>query len=575
LKIISRYILREHIGPFVFAFSALTSLMLLNFISRQFGELVGKGLPWQVIGEFFLLAIPFTVALTIPMSVLVAVLYAFSRLAAENEVTAMKASGVSPAHLVSPTLAGGVAMSLLLLAFNDQVLPRANHELKNLQDDISQAKPTLLLKEQVINPIAEGKLYLKAGKIDQAGGRMREIVIYDLTNPLKRRTIYADTGNIAFAANRVDLDLHLFNGQMIEVDTDKPEQLDRMFYRSDRIRVRDVGRDFKKTSSDSNSKGDREMGICEMQRRFWQAEQQFTNTVREVEHLRKTHAVASFPQLVKVPEPRGLGWAYCRLMKLLPTAKELHAADVTDAGLHRSAQDSAKKTPAQDSAKKAPQDSAKPVQATLPPAAQVPQPPAQVFIQNPAPGANQDSIQAARTQERIAAEAAAALMRGNAPAVTPSPAQSVGVPASLGLSGGSRSQELKIRLELAQRGRDRYDIEIHKKFSLAAACLIFCILAPPIALRFPRGGVGLVIGVSLAVFALYYVGLIGGEAMANKGYLRPFWAMWGTNVLMTVVGLVMLARIGRDSESARGGGIREWLDTRRMLRDERRARGAK
>jgi lipopolysaccharide export system permease protein len=53
VKIISRYILREHVGPFTFALTALTSLMILNFISRQFGELVGKGLPASVIAEFF------------------------------------------------------------------------------------------------------------------------------------------------------------------------------------------------------------------------------------------------------------------------------------------------------------------------------------------------------------------------------------------------------------------------------------------------------------------------------------------------------------------------------------------
>ena len=45
MKIISKYVLREHVGPFLFALTALTSLMILNFISRQFGELVGKGLP--------------------------------------------------------------------------------------------------------------------------------------------------------------------------------------------------------------------------------------------------------------------------------------------------------------------------------------------------------------------------------------------------------------------------------------------------------------------------------------------------------------------------------------------------
>jgi lipopolysaccharide export system permease protein len=121
----------------------------------------------------------------------------------------------------------------------------------------------------------------------------------------------------------------------------------------------------------------------------------------------------------------------------------------------------------------------------------------------------------------------------------------------------ARAAEAKLRLDLATRSRNRYEIEIHKKFSLAAACIIFVLVGAPIAVRFPRGGVGLVIGVSLLVFALYYVGLIGGESLANEGIVPPFWAMWGTNVILTAVGLVMLVRMGRDSSSGRGG---DWGD---------------
>jgi len=45
LKIIGKYVLKEHVGPFLFASTALTSLMLLQYIAKRFGELVGKGLP--------------------------------------------------------------------------------------------------------------------------------------------------------------------------------------------------------------------------------------------------------------------------------------------------------------------------------------------------------------------------------------------------------------------------------------------------------------------------------------------------------------------------------------------------
>ena len=116
MKIIHKYVLREHVGPLVFALSALTSLMLLNYIAKQLGNLVGKGLSWQVILEFFVLSLPFTVAMTLPMAVLVAVLYAFSRLAAENEITAMKANGISMRRILMPVLAWGVFFTMAMIA---------------------------------------------------------------------------------------------------------------------------------------------------------------------------------------------------------------------------------------------------------------------------------------------------------------------------------------------------------------------------------------------------------------------------------------------------------------------------
>src|SRR5438309_11862966 len=86
VKIINKYVLKEHVGPFVFALSALTSLLLLQYIARKFGDLVGRGLSWSVIAEFMLLSIPFTLAMTLPMAMLVSVLYAYTRLASENEI---------------------------------------------------------------------------------------------------------------------------------------------------------------------------------------------------------------------------------------------------------------------------------------------------------------------------------------------------------------------------------------------------------------------------------------------------------------------------------------------------------
>jgi lipopolysaccharide export system permease protein len=150
-----------------------------------------------------------------------------------------------------------------------------------------------------------------------------------------------------------------------------------------------------------------------------------------------------------------------------------------------------------------------------------------------------------------------------------------------GLPAEQRVSLAKLNADQARLLRNRYDVEIQKKFSLAAACIIFVLIGAPIALRFPRGGVGLTIAVSLGVFALYYVCLIAGEELANRGYVAPFWAMWAANVLFTVIGLVLLARMGREGATARGGDFGEAVEQLKLwaarqvrrvgIRAERRA----
>jgi lipopolysaccharide export system permease protein len=112
-------------------------------------------------------------------------------------------------------------------------------------------------------------------------------------------------------------------------------------------------------------------------------------------------------------------------------------------------------------------------------------------------------------------------------------------------------------------------VEIQKKFALATACIVFVLLGAPIGIRFPRGGVGLVIGVSIAVFALYYVGLIVGEDLADKLILDPVVAMWMANGLFTVVGVFGLFRVQRSGGSARGGDASELFDRVRTWFAER------
>ena len=84
----------------------------------------------------------------------------------------------------------------------------------------------------------------------------------------------------------------------------------------------------------------------------------------------------------------------------------------------------------------------------------------------------------------------------------------------------------------------RFEVEIWKKYSIPVACIVFVLIGAPIAVRYRRAGVALVVGVSLVVFCAYYVALIGGEHLADRELLSPFWAMWAPNVLFGMIGFV-------------------------------------
>jgi lipopolysaccharide export system permease protein len=131
--------------------------------------------------------------------------------------------------------------------------------------------------------------------------------------------------------------------------------------------------------------------------------------------------------------------------------------------------------------------------------------------------------------------------------------------------------DAKIRLDDARHWQNRYGVEIQKKFSLAFACIVFVLVGAPIALRFPRGGVGLVMGVGFAVFAVYYVGLIGGESLANNNIISPFWAMWIDNIVFLIVGLAFVSRMGHERVTSRGGNFGEMMDAARAWFARRRA----
>ncbi len=517
VRLLSRYLLRQLIAPFLFGLAALTSLMLLNQIAKRFGSLVGKGLPWSVVSEVFVLSLPFILAMTLPMAVLLAVLYTFSHLAADNEVTALRASGISVPQLLGPVLAWGVAMSAINFAFVDQVLPRTNARLRGLLIDIGRKRPTFELREQVINEVPPSKYFLRSSRIDPGSGRLRGVTIYDVGEETTRRVIYADSGFMAYAPGGRDLTLQLFHGAIHQYRADEADRFQVTNFAVNEIRVRNVFDELERNTSDQ-IRGDREMSSCEMLAIVREARRDEGRAERDRRYLLR-HDLRSLLGLEQSPAdtaaPRVTG-DYCTWLErarsaLLP-------------------QKAAAQAPGPKPARQAPGPQ---------PARQAPGP--QPATQAPAP-------------------------KPVAPPAPPAPTP----PAPPRLTVWTEVALAVDRAKDADLRADRYMVEVHKKWAISAACISFVLVGIAMALRFPRGGMGLVIGGGLAAFSVYYVGLTAGETLADRGIVSPAMAMWSPNIILTIVGIAGLIWVNREPGSNRGGDFQElWDGIRYSLRRKR------
>jgi lipopolysaccharide export system permease protein len=124
------------------------------------------------------------------------------------------------------------------------------------------------------------------------------------------------------------------------------------------------------------------------------------------------------------------------------------------------------------------------------------------------------------------------------------------------------------REQNADRRADRYRVEIFKKWSLSIASIPFVLIAVAMALRFPRGGMGLVLGGGMFVYSVFYVGLTAGETLADRGYAPPGLAMFSPNIVLGAIALVGLLLVHRGGGTSRGG---EFADLLRYFRRRPRA----
>jgi lipopolysaccharide export system permease protein len=421
MRILNTYILKEHIGPFLFGFFVITFVLIMDFVIDIMDLIIDKGLRAWTILEIFGLNLAWILALSLPMAVLVATLMAFGRLSADNEITAIKSSGTSLYTIIAPTLVASTLVAVGLVLFNNLVLPDFNHRARLLMSDVSKKRPTLTFKAGIfIDEFPGYNILIK--KLDERRSQLEGITIYDHRDGQSPTTIAAKKGALQFSPDGDVLRLDLFDGEIHEVDRADPRKYRRVVFRKHTLYIRDVGTKLVRSTSDY--RGDREMSAGMMRQKIAEIKPEIEDHRQRMNQLARSGIVQLISGSTKTGRTAAL------------------KAD----------------------------------QATL-----------------------------------------------------------------------NRLQAEKRAIDHLDRQINSYLVEIHKKFSIPAACIVFVLIGAPLGIMVRRGGIAIGVGLSLGFFVLYWAFLIGGEELADRRIIPPFWAMWSPNILIGGVGVYLVRHMVQET----------------------------
>lgn len=433
MRTLRLYVLRLYLVPWLLGFGVVTYLLQLDFLVDIMDLLIGRGVPPRAVGELFLLSLGWMVALSVPCGVLVATLMTFGRMAQDQEIIALKASGINVFRVIAAPLALAFVLFLGLSAFNCWVLPEANHRLASLMVDVSQKRPTVRLAEGVfVNDFPGYSLLVR--RVEGRTNVMRGVTLFEFGPNPSPTIIVADRGTLSYLPDGDTALFELHDGVVHEVPGDVPgaRKYRQLQFDVHRIFIPGAGSMLRRSVRDLRS--DREMTLVQLQDEIRVADEQLARTESRVNERLADEQV---PSVLLVPRTDGTG--------LGTPAAWIAALRARMAGLQFDA----------------------------------------------------------------------LLLR----------------PETL-----AEFQLLRLEYETLARRKASLEVELHKKFALAFACVVFVLVGAPLGMRVRRGGVAIGF-LSIAFFAFYYLCLQFGESFADRLLLPPWLAMWLANIVLGTWGL--------------------------------------
>jgi lipopolysaccharide export system permease protein len=178
LRIIDRYVLSELLGPFFIGILGFVMVMVTDLLFTYTDMIINRGVPLLAVLRLLLFKLPYILVMTFPVSVLFATAMALGRLSKDNEIIALRTSGINFFRLSAPIVIFSLVISLVSFFTNERLVPYANRVSDEIIRNIIYRNPLPQVKEDVFFKDAHNRYYY-VNKVDTQNNKLYDILVYE------------------------------------------------------------------------------------------------------------------------------------------------------------------------------------------------------------------------------------------------------------------------------------------------------------------------------------------------------------------------------------------------------------
>lgn len=262
MRTLDRYIAREIVPPFVIALLVFTFILIIPVIIDLAEQLIAKGVPWTTILRLMVTLLPSTLALTIPMALLIGILVAFGRLSGDREIVVMLACGVSPYRLLQPVLALAVVGWALTSWMVIGAMPDANQAFREITQEIVMDRAEGEVRPRVFfADFPNTVLYVRDVPV---GGGWEDVLAADTSSPSKPIIYLARRGRMVVDRAARTIQMVLEDGTRHTTRLDDPTAYEILRFESTIVSLNPES----VFPTVAPPKGDRELGVAGLKARI-------------------------------------------------------------------------------------------------------------------------------------------------------------------------------------------------------------------------------------------------------------------------------------------------------------------